>query len=273
MEVVEEVEDSEAEIVAGLEVGIEEMIVGMIEEEEGVELASIVTERVIWQEIAMKVIEGIADEVEGVVLEAEVEETEHVTIAIKRVTWLENARKKIAEIVEDECDRQLLCEKIVQRIESSVNAYATQVSEMLAHGGDSALQPSPSPKLEAEEKKEKKRAGAKSSELAEQPSSTARDGGHGLKLNGASINLENINIATYVCDFGNVIITKSAKKSFRLTNVGKIPITFNFDKKILNQAGITIEPDKAVKVAPNASVLYNVVYTTRKTSKFGRQRF
>jgi hypothetical protein len=55
-----------------------------------------------------------------------------------------------------------------------------------------------------------------------------------LKLNGTSINIENINIATYVCDFGNVIITKTAKKSFRLTNVGKIPITFNFDKKILN---------------------------------------
>ena len=102
LEVVEEVGDSEAEIVAGLEVGIEEMIVGMIEEEEVVEPASIVTERVIWQEIAMKVIEGIADEVEGVVLEAEVEETEHVTIATKRVTWLENARKKIAEIVEDD---------------------------------------------------------------------------------------------------------------------------------------------------------------------------
>ena len=61
---------------------------------------------------------------------------------------------------------------------------------------------------------------------------TAKDGS--LKLNGTSINIENINIATYVCDFGNVIITKSAKKSFRLTNVGKIPITFNFDKKILN---------------------------------------
>jgi len=102
LEVVEEVVDLEAEIVAGLEVGIEEMIVGMIEEEEVVEPASIVTERVIWQEIAMKVIEGIADEVEGVVLEAEVEEIEHATIATKRVTWLENARKKIAEIVEDD---------------------------------------------------------------------------------------------------------------------------------------------------------------------------
>merc|ERR1711934_124473 len=79
------------------------MIAGMIEEEEGVELASIATERVTWQEIVLMVIEGIADEVAGVVLEAEVvEEIEHVTIATKRVTWLENARKKIAEIVEDD---------------------------------------------------------------------------------------------------------------------------------------------------------------------------
>jgi hypothetical protein len=53
-----------------------------------------------------------------------------------------------------------------------------------------------------------------------------------------------INIASYVCDFGNVIITKVAKKSFRLTNVGKRKLSFNFEKKILNQAGITIEPDK-----------------------------
>ena len=80
-----------------------EMIAGMTEEEVVVELASIATERVIWQEIVLMVIEGIADEVAGVVLEAEVvEEIEHVTIATKRVTWLENARKKIAEIVEDD---------------------------------------------------------------------------------------------------------------------------------------------------------------------------
>lgn len=110
LEVVEEVVvDSEAEIVVGSEVGIEEMIeemiAGMIEEEVAVELASIATKRVIWQEIVLMVIEGIADEVVAeVVLEAEVEvaEVEHVTIATKRVTWLENARKKIAEIVEDD---------------------------------------------------------------------------------------------------------------------------------------------------------------------------
>jgi len=70
------------------------------EEEEVVELASIATERVIWQEIAMKVIEGIADEVEGVVLEAEVEEIEHATIATKRGTLQENAQKGIVAVTD-----------------------------------------------------------------------------------------------------------------------------------------------------------------------------
>lgn len=59
------------------------------------------------------------------------------------------------------------------------------------------------------------------------------------------VNLENISLSTYVCDFGNVVVGNAKKKSFRLTNVGRLPVTFNFDKKILNQAGIAIEPDKA----------------------------
>tara|TARA_B110000285_G_C14885965_1_gene496182 strand:+ start:92 stop:622 length:531 start_codon:yes stop_codon:yes gene_type:complete len=63
------------------------------------------------------------------------------------------------------------------------------------------------------------------------------------------------------------------KKSFRLTNVGRLPVTFNLDKKVLNQAGIAIEPDKAQKVMPNCSMLFNVVFTTRKTAKFGKQRY
>ena len=124
LEVVEEVVDLEAEIVAGLEVGTEEMIVGMIEEEEVVEPASIVTERGIWQEIAMKVIEGIADEVAEVVLEAEVEEIEHVTIVTKKVTWLENVRKKIAEIVED--DRH----KLISSMNGLQPSYHLNLSNM-----------------------------------------------------------------------------------------------------------------------------------------------
>jgi hypothetical protein len=54
-----------------------------------------------------------------------------------------------------------------------------------------------------------------------------------MGIGGTMINLENITIASYICDFGNVVVGSTKKKSFRLTNVGKIPVTFNFDKKIL----------------------------------------
>ena len=50
---------------------------------------------------------------------------------------------------------------------------------------------------------------------------------------GGAVNLESISIATYVCDFGNVVVGSTKRKSFRLTNVGRIPVTFNFDKKLL----------------------------------------
>lgn len=95
-------------------------------------------------------------------------------------------------------------------------------------------------------------------------------GGATLGIGGTIVNLENITIAAYSCDFGNVVVGSTKKKSFRLTNVGKIPVTFNFDKKILTSAGISIEPDKAQKVMPNSSVLFNVVYSTRKNAKFGK---
>ena len=94
-----------------------------------------------------------------------------------------------------------------------------------------------------------------------------------MGIGGTLINLENITIATYQCDFGNVVVGSTKKKTFRLTNVGKIPVTFNFDKKILTQAGISIEPDKVQKVPPNSSILFNVVYATRKNSKFGKTKY
>jgi hypothetical protein len=70
-------------------------------------------------------------------------------------------------------------------------------------------------------------------------SHTASNGA--IKVGGTSINLDNIHISTYTCDFGNVIISGSKKRSFRLTNVGKMPITFSFDKKLLSQAGISVD--------------------------------
>lgn len=85
--------------------------------------------------------------------------------------------------------------------------------------------------------------------------------------------VESISLATYVCDLGNVVVGSTKKRSFRLTNVGKLGVTFNLDKKLLTQAGLTIEPDKVQKLMPNCSQLFNVVYTTRSNAKFGRQKF
>ena len=84
---------------------------------------------------------------------------------------------------------------------------------------------------------------------------------------------KNINIASYVCDFGHVISSKTSRRSFRLTNTGKMKISFNFRKEALNSAGLDIEPDKVANLLPNASQFFNVVLTTRKTSKFGKQRY
>lgn len=87
-------------------------------------------------------------------------------------------------------------------------------------------------------------------------------------------NFHRINIVTYTCDFGNVILGKSSQKSFRLTNCGKLPISFALDKKTLNNANITVEPDKVQKIQPNQSVLFKAVITSRKNQKqFGLQRF
>jgi hypothetical protein len=51
-------------------------------------------------------------------------------------------------------------------------------------------------------------------------------GGAQIGIGGTIVNLENIVIANYACDFGNVVVGSTKKKTFRLTNVGKIPVTF-----------------------------------------------
>lgn len=102
---------------------------------------------------------------------------------------------------------------------------------------------------------------------------TVNEESMGMSKYGSGMNFHQINVVTYTCDFGNIIVGKAATKSYRLTNCGKLPISFNFDKKLLNFAGLTIEPDKAQKIMPNQSILFKAVMTTRKTSKYGRQSY
>lgn len=106
--------------------------------------------------------------------------------------------------------------------------------------------------------------GTPSTEEKSQTGNSQMSGGSGT---------DHISLATYVCDLSNVVVGSTKKKSFRLTNVGKLPVAFNFDKKLLTQAGLAIEPDKVQKLPANCSQLFNVVYTTRQNAKFGKQKF
>ena len=180
--------------------------------------------------------------------------------------------------VEAEADRELLCARIVQKLEQAAAAQAMIQTHgsgfgAAAQGGLGSTAPGAQAKRNASKgpvaSKKASPAGAKgagSPDEARVSINHSLGGGHG------GVNLESISIATYVCDFGNVVVGSTKRKSFRLTNVGRLPVTFNLDKKLLAQAGITIEPDKVQKLMPNASAAFSVVYATRKTAKFGKQR-
>jgi hydrocephalus-inducing protein len=170
--------------------------------------------------------------------------------------------------VEAECDRQNLCTKIITIVDQQVNNANSPSG--LSFIEPPALSESRSPPKENPKDlgKSSKKAGLNATTGDANTTSNTQ-----MKVNGVNISLDNIQLCTYVCDFGNVILGGSKKRSFRLTNVGKLPINFTLDKKLLNQAGISFDQDKGVKIMPNTSQLFTVVFTSRKQQKFGRTHF
>jgi len=180
--------------------------------------------------------------------------------------------------VEAEADRELLCAKIVAKLEQAQQAQAMMQTHgsgfgAAASGGQAG---STVPAGSAKRNASKGPAPGKKGSPGPGRGAGSPDEVRGAMANtfgaGGGVNLESISIATYVCDFGNVVVGSTKRKSFRLTNVGRLPVTFNLDKKLLSQAGITIEPDKVQKLMPNSSAAFSVVYATRKNARFGKQR-
>ncbi|KNC96691.1 uncharacterized protein SPPG_07904 [Spizellomyces punctatus DAOM BR117] len=60
-----------------------------------------------------------------------------------------------------------------------------------------------------------------------------------------------VKLASYICDFGNVIRNTQKKKTVRLKNTGLHPISFTIDKSVLTGTGFSVEPDK-VRLLPGA---------------------
>jgi len=51
-----------------------------------------------------------------------------------------------------------------------------------------------------------------------------------------------------------MVVGTSKKRAFRLTNVGKLPMNFSFDKKLLQSLGLSVDPDKVQGLQSSTSV-------------------
>jgi hypothetical protein len=143
--------------------------------------------------------------------------------------------------IEAEADRELLCEKII-------------------NGMRQAQQPRDAPNQRSA--RNQRRAGG------------SRSGADDVRSaqGGSDLNVEQIPLATYVCDFGNVVFGIQQKKSFRLTNCGGLPVQFSFKKEALSRANISIEAfDKNNKINPGNSTYFTVTFSTRK-NRYGKMR-
>jgi len=84
---------------------------------------------------------------------------------------------------------------------------------------------------------------------------------------------DKIFVSNYICDFGNMVVGSSKKRTFRMTNCGKNSLSFSFDTRLLQQIGISIDPPKPPKqFVPSSSMQFTVAFTTRKNIKHGRIR-
>lgn len=89
-----------------------------------------------------------------------------------------------------------------------------------------------------------------------------------------NIDLKDLVIARYVCDFGNVIIGQTKKKVFKITNASTSgQLSWAFDKKNISASGFSIEPDKVMKLEENGSVDFVAKFFARTQQKIGPKSF
>ena len=200
-------------------------------------------------------------------------------------------KEPFAMEVEAETDRRILCERIITSLDLANGKNAMMgVTSASAFGGFGSGPPDRSaivvqegrvategtterggntknPSMQATGMKgAPKRGGATTT----QPRSIAAADDKSVRgdaSNGA--NIENISIATYVCDFGNVVVGSTKRRPFLMTNVGKLQVAYGFDKRAMQEAGIEIITDKVARLGLNSSEHFEVKYTTRKSAKYG----
>jgi len=80
---------------------------------------------------------------------------------------------------------------------------------------------------------------------------------------------EKLFLATWVCDFGNVIVGSTQKRVLKFKNVGDYLIEMGFESKVIKGTEYSITPDKC-KLNPGEETNITVTLATKKNSKFGK---
>lgn len=76
--------------------------------------------------------------------------------------------------------------------------------------------------------------------------------------------------ATWVCNFGNMVLGNARTKQIRLVNSGQLPVSFAWDHKFLKLNGLTVEPGKSPRLSPGEQILLTFKFqSSKKTMPFG----
>jgi hypothetical protein len=78
------------------------------------------------------------------------------------------------------------------------------------------------------------------------------------------LDFKELRTASYLCDFGNVIVGMKRKRVFKIFNAtASESITWVFNKKILSNTGFSIDPEKVEKLTGLTSVDVTVLFQAR----------
>ncbi len=97
---------------------------------------------------------------------------------------------------------------------------------------------------------------------------------------------EKIVLSSYTCDFGNIVLGSSKKKSIKIFNVGELPLSISVDPRHFKNAGYTFSLEKGTnkplyislssyivqRLPPGESIQLQITYQTRKNLKFGKTK-
>lgn len=83
---------------------------------------------------------------------------------------------------------------------------------------------------------------------------------------------EKIYLASYLCDFGNVVINSVKTKQIKIVNNGSLPVEFQLDRKHYQSQGYIIQPERVSNLPPGDEAVLNITYQTKKNMKFGKTK-